>query len=162
MAQVAEKITDIMSDYMYFFRRVGQLSRRERRSLLRLLCDGYASANFGYEGVDYSYTLDEGDLLKTLIDYVCRSMFIAPLDHYALEEIYVHPVVKDETPEQRYKALEDRDYEHHGVSSIQRTHLVVKLANQIAGFYDKGKKRQFWLAVEKLAQASIDKALAER
>ncbi len=160
MNATVEKANEVISKFLHQYRQIERLKKTERRALLRRLCDGYASANFGYEDKDDNYTLDEADLLKHLADFVCKTLGISAFDHYALEEIYQHPVGKDETPEQRAKALETRNYKQVAIGTIQTAHAAHVLAVEITNFYVSGKKLGFWLDVVKVLKTKIDKDLA--
>jgi hypothetical protein len=150
----SDSVEVIVSDFTYMINRITRMPKSKRRALMKHVCDGYASANFGYEGYEGGklLTLDEGDHLLWLCHRLCESMGLSQFDHYPLEEIYMYPVSKEETPEERAKSLENR-----AVRSYQRQERypasgALAVAREVVQFYNRGKLLKFWKEVTQLLE----------
>lgn len=147
---------DLTNEFLRFFTRIDTLSKPDRRRLLKYLCDGYASASFGYE-CDQCRTLDESDNMKVLIDHVAKSLGLPEFDHYTLEEVYQRPVQKGEHVQKRADDLISRCRSMGEWAS--GAWMAKKLAAELAQFYQKGSNRTFWEAVHNNINAQVEKLM---
>jgi hypothetical protein len=150
----SDSVEVIVSDFTYMIKRITGMPKSKRRSLMKHACDGYASANFGYEGYEGGkmLALDEGEHLLWLCHLLCESMGLMPFDHYPLEEIYTYPVSKGETPEERVKSLENRAVRSYQKIERYPSSGALSVAREVVQFYNSGKLLKFWKEVTQLLE----------
>lgn len=132
---------DLTNQFLGLLESYTKMPKPERRRFLKYLCDGYASASFGYE-CDQCRSLDEADQMKYLIDHVAKSLGLPEFDHYTLEEVYTRPVQKGEDAAKRASDLISRCRSSRGWD--KGPWVAQKLAKEVSAFYQKGDNRTFW------------------
>lgn len=138
--------------FLHVFTSMDRKKRKEKRKILAYLLDAYAVANFNWEDKanGQNRTLDDADKLKFLADHISKDLLGFEFDHYSLEEMYSHPVVKDEKPEDRVKALKDRAQQYSRCEMHLRASAALRYARQIVEFYHMLQKRNastLWVKV---------------
>lgn len=144
-----QHLIETVNDYLDIFSRALTIPRPERRELLKYLLDGYASANFAYEGEDEQVrTLEEADLMKVFADVLSNDLEGIAFDHYSLEEIYSYPVEKNETVQARVIGLLNRSRDYAKVDHNRAASSALHYAKQIQCFYKISTKlKTFWQGV---------------
>lgn len=133
---LAHEAREVTTEILSTFNRIGYMRKPLLMSLLKDMMEAYATASFGHE-CDRNITLDEGDILMPFMEEIA-SMLGMDLGFYMIEELYSHPIMKDETPAARASALMLRNENQY------RNQGAINIALFMTKYHGKTKKAEWW------------------